>query len=203
MDCSPPGSSVHGILQARILGWVAIPFSRGSSPPRSSHISYDFFIEADSLPTESVGKSSRSGRCVWKWPNITVSWEPNPVTGRLLPLLFRLSAMSDSFMTPMDCSLPGSSIYGIFQARLPQWVTISSSRGSSRLRDRTCASISRSPTLQVDSLWLSPLVSPTVRLGPQNMAKQKCGLNSICSWVFPNCCQLSGKLQWPLEGTFE
>ena len=31
MDCSPPGSSVHGILQARILEWVAIPFSRGSS----------------------------------------------------------------------------------------------------------------------------------------------------------------------------
>ena len=34
MDCSPPGSSVPGILQARVLGWVAIPFSRGSSPPR-------------------------------------------------------------------------------------------------------------------------------------------------------------------------
>ena len=31
MDCSPPGSSVHGTLQARILKWVAIPFSRGSS----------------------------------------------------------------------------------------------------------------------------------------------------------------------------
>ena len=31
MDCSPPGSSVHGILQARILEWIAIPFSRGSS----------------------------------------------------------------------------------------------------------------------------------------------------------------------------
>ena len=31
MGCSPPGSSVHGILQARILEWVAIPFSRGSS----------------------------------------------------------------------------------------------------------------------------------------------------------------------------
>ena len=30
MDCSLPGSSVHGILQARILEWVAIPFSRGS-----------------------------------------------------------------------------------------------------------------------------------------------------------------------------
>ena len=31
MDCSPPDSSVHRILQARILEWVAIPFSRGSS----------------------------------------------------------------------------------------------------------------------------------------------------------------------------
>ena len=30
IDCSPPGSSVHGILQERILQWVAIPFSRGS-----------------------------------------------------------------------------------------------------------------------------------------------------------------------------
>ena len=34
VDCSPPGSSVHGILQARILEWVAIAFSRGSSQPR-------------------------------------------------------------------------------------------------------------------------------------------------------------------------
>ena len=34
MDCSPPGSSAHGILQARILEWVAMPSSRGSSPPR-------------------------------------------------------------------------------------------------------------------------------------------------------------------------
>ena len=34
MDCNPPGSSVHGILQARILEWVAIPFSRSSFWPR-------------------------------------------------------------------------------------------------------------------------------------------------------------------------
>ena len=33
VDCSPPGSSVHGILQARILDWVAISFSRVSSQP--------------------------------------------------------------------------------------------------------------------------------------------------------------------------
>ena len=34
VDWNPPGSSVHGILQARILGWTAISFSRGSSQPR-------------------------------------------------------------------------------------------------------------------------------------------------------------------------
>ena len=34
VDCSPPGSSVHRILQARILEWVVMPFSRGSSRPR-------------------------------------------------------------------------------------------------------------------------------------------------------------------------
>ena len=39
VDCSLPGSSVHGILQARILEWVAISFSRGSSQPRIEHAS--------------------------------------------------------------------------------------------------------------------------------------------------------------------
>ena len=45
-DCSPPGSSVDGFLQARILEWVAMPFSRGSSQPRDqtqiSHVAGGF-----------------------------------------------------------------------------------------------------------------------------------------------------------------
>ena len=41
MDCISPGSSVHGILQARILEWVAISFSRGSYPPKNqTHVSH-------------------------------------------------------------------------------------------------------------------------------------------------------------------
>ena len=47
VDCSLPGSSVHRILQARILEWVASSFSRGSSPPRDqtlvSHTAGRFF----------------------------------------------------------------------------------------------------------------------------------------------------------------
>ena len=61
MDCRPPGSSVHGILQAGILEWIAIPFSRGSSQPRDrtwvSCIAGGFFsiwtvqAQQDLLPT--------------------------------------------------------------------------------------------------------------------------------------------------------
>ena len=39
VDCSPPGFSVHGILQVRILEWEAISFSRGSSQPRDQILS--------------------------------------------------------------------------------------------------------------------------------------------------------------------
>ena len=50
-DCSPPGSSVHGVLQARILEWVAMPSSRGSSQPRDqtrvSHTAGGFFTVGD------------------------------------------------------------------------------------------------------------------------------------------------------------
>ena len=54
LDCSLPGSSVHGILQARILEWVAIPFSRGSSQPRDqTEVSH---IAADSLLSEPPRK---------------------------------------------------------------------------------------------------------------------------------------------------
>ena len=55
MDCSPPGSSVRGILQARILEWVAMPSSRGSSRPRDRSQVYPvagrfFTIFVPSLP---------------------------------------------------------------------------------------------------------------------------------------------------------
>ena len=53
MDCSPSGSSVHGIFQARILEWVAIPFSRASSWPGMEPRSPA--LQAYSLPSEPPG----------------------------------------------------------------------------------------------------------------------------------------------------
>ena len=53
--CNPMDYTVHGILQARILEWVAIPFSRRSSQPRSPT------LQVDSLPAEPQGKSKNTG----------------------------------------------------------------------------------------------------------------------------------------------
>ena len=58
VDCSPPGSSVHGILQSRILEWVAMPSSRGSSQPRDGTLfSYRLLHKpVGSLPLAPPGK---------------------------------------------------------------------------------------------------------------------------------------------------
>ena len=57
--CNPMDYTVHEILQARILEWVAFPFSRGSSQPRErTQVSA---LQADSLPSEPQGKPKNTG----------------------------------------------------------------------------------------------------------------------------------------------
>ena len=61
MDCSPSGCSVHGILQTRILEWVAIPSSRGSSRPRDrTHVSYISCIGRWFLTTSATWEAHTS-----------------------------------------------------------------------------------------------------------------------------------------------
>ena len=57
MDCSPPGSSVHGILQARVLEWVAMTSSRRSSQLKDQmHISCSSCIAGRFFTAEPLGK---------------------------------------------------------------------------------------------------------------------------------------------------
>ena len=109
MDCSLPGSSVHGIFQARILEWVAIAFSRGSSRPR------------DQTQVFCV-----AGRCFTIWA--TSESEVKSEVAQSCPTL----------CDPMDCSLPGFSIHGIFQARVLEWVAVPFSQGSPLIFFRQC-----------------------------------------------------------------
>ena len=72
MDCSPPGFSVHGILQARLLEWVAMPSSRESSPPRDrtriSRIASRFFTAE---PLWKPPASHRNHKTVYERPRGT------------------------------------------------------------------------------------------------------------------------------------
>ena len=85
MDYSPPGSYVHGILQARILGWVAIPFSRGPSQPR-----------------DWTQVSCTAGRFFTVWAGEAHLLEPNlypKVSATSLPLCFFSSYIAPSRST--------------------------------------------------------------------------------------------------------
>ena len=119
LDWSLPGSIVHGILQERILQWVAVPSSRGSSWPRDrSQVTYGSCIGrlALSLPLAPSGKPYS---------------ELNSVLSAFVYFfLYSLHVcMLSSFShvqlcNPMDYSPSGSSIHGIFQARVLEWVAI-------------------------------------------------------------------------------
>ena len=115
MDCIPPGSSsVHGILQARILEWVVIPFSRGSSLPRDwtqvSCIAGRFFpVSATKKHTYTIKYYS--------------AFKKNEV---LIHAAATKSLQScPTLCDPIDSSPPGSPIPGILQARTLEWVAIS------------------------------------------------------------------------------
>ena len=101
MDCSPPGSSIHGILQARILAWVAIFFSRGSSGPGIEL--RPPALHADSLPFEPPGN-----------PNVCIiSIYFFIVFSSLLYLLFIVAIWSLSHVWLWDP-------HGLQHARLPR-----------------------------------------------------------------------------------
>ena len=61
MDCSPPGSSIHGILPARILEWVAIPFSRGSFRPGWEDSNRKPVVQSSVIPWDNH-QDKRMGR---------------------------------------------------------------------------------------------------------------------------------------------
>ena len=121
-----------GILQARILERVAMPFSRGSPNPGTEPRSLE--LQADSLPSEPPGKPKNTG--VGTYNNsfiITKACKLKPVKGRnswaksvCVCCHFSRVWLWDS----MDCSPPGSSVHGILQARILEWIAMPSSRES-------------------------------------------------------------------------
>ena len=133
MDCRPPGSSVHGILQARILEWVAIPYSRGSSRPRDqtwiSHIAGRFFTiwatrEAHHLTYFLHIYFESMSVCVCVWPLKFYSLHKFDLSNSIINSAKSFQSCP-TLCNPIDGSSPGSPIPGILQARTLEWVAIS------------------------------------------------------------------------------
>ena len=109
--CSPPGSSVHGIFQARVLEWVAVSFSSGSSQPMNR-------TQVSRIVSRCFYHLSHQGSLLLyslKWSE--VKWSRSVVSDSLQP--------------------HGRTVHGIFQARVLEWIAISFSRGSSWPRNWT------------------------------------------------------------------
>ena len=103
MDCSPPASSVHGILQARILEWVAIPNTTNPDCVtfcKTTDLMKSLIINSQKLCLSSIKRSCCCCCCL-------------------------VSQSCPTLCDPMDCSPPGSSVPGILQARILEWVAIS------------------------------------------------------------------------------
>ena len=133
MDCSPPGSSVHGTFQARILEWVAISFFRGSSQPRdqtrvSLIVGRHFTVWATGEATKDVGCANakkiylpmQETRCKFdpwvgkipqrrEWHHLLVFLPGKFHRQRSLEgcSLSSVAQLCPTLCDPMDCSMPG------------------------------------------------------------------------------------------------
>ena len=152
MDCSSPDSSVHGIFQARLLEWVAISSSRVSFWPRDrTYISCISFIDRRILHHCATWEVAVAAAAKSRQSCLTLCYPIDKQPTRLLSLGFsrqeywswlpfpspvhesesesesQVTQLCPTLRDPIDCSLPGSSIHGISQAQILEWVAIVSS----------------------------------------------------------------------------
>ena len=154
VDCSPPGSSVHGIFQARIVEWVAISFSRGSSPSRDwtcvSCIGRQILYHCATWEALFKWSGSRSVTSDSLWPHGLYS--PWSSLGQNTEVS-SLSLLQGIF--PTHRSNPGllycrrilCQLIHKGSPRILEWLAYAFSRGSSQSRIEP-----GSPALRVDSL---------------------------------------------------
>ena len=150
MNCISAGSSVRGILRARILEWVAIPFSKVLSQltdeiPVSSIAGGFFTIWATREAPFNLMDLFSAGHAFLQQRECPVLQDSYLEVGErernVQRKMFLSPAQScPTLCDPRYCSLPGSSVHGIFQARILEWAAISFSRGSAWPKDWTCIS---------------------------------------------------------------
>ena len=152
MDCSLPGSPIHGIFQARVLEWVAISFSDWQYSTRI-YIQYLVitYYQKESETIDLYVHVLQS--LLHTWNTVYQFWQSESVS----------HSVTYNSLWPMDCSPPGSSVHGILQARILEWVAISFSRGSSQHRDQTWVSCIAGRFFTIWATWVAHINSISVK----------------------------------------
>ena len=119
MDCSLPGSSVHGIFRARVREWVAISFSKWQIDGETIETVTDFISLGSKVTVDGVC-SHEMKRCLLLRRKTMTNPKVNVKVTQWCPTLY------DS----VDYT-----VHGILQARILEWVVFPLSRGSSQPRD--------------------------------------------------------------------
>ena len=145
----PTDCTVHGILQARVLEWVAVPFSKGSSQPRDwtqvSRIAGGFpFSSRSSCPRIQPGVSCIVGRFFTNWAIRDFKKERTlrinyvcKITKQIKELRFKFRPFLKENRSVMTlCDPVDYTVHEILQARILEWVAFPFSRGSSQPSDQ-------------------------------------------------------------------
>ena len=144
MDCSPQGSSVHGISQARILEWVAISFSnlRSGSCDKPKGFQSPLWMPTRNSVLSSIYAAAAAAKSLQSCPTLCNPRDGSPPGSSVHRILQEriLEWVAISFSNacmhakslqscltlcdPMDSSPPGSSVHRILQARVLEWSSI-------------------------------------------------------------------------------
>ena len=200
MNCSLPGSSIHGIFQARVLEWGAIAFSAWHKKTLQKCLNNGTcFLSYNQRPGWGESRYPNWQLASPRWSG---SWLHQPAQLSALLNLLQIAFLKNQYWStvsfvwsiqgiicmcvcsfakscltlcdPMGCSPPGSSVHGISQARILEWVAISFSRGSSQSMNQT----------HVSSIGRRILYQWATREAPIG-THTRCSINATLFLLFP------------------
>ena len=181
MDCSPPGSSVHGILQAKILEWVAVSFSRGSSQPKDETWVSCVSCMAGGLFTGSHKSCSCSAPGEKQGPGFMVPWSAccRKLDNRMwwwqdpVWLLFPMPCYGLAWITSFNP--PNNPRKQVLTAIIPNLQT-------KKLRLKKWGAVCKLECGQADTWLQISVFNPKISLPPRALILQTCTQNHF-SWA--------------------
>ena len=151
---------------------------------------WDWMAGSTTLSLREMGRDTMRTLSVHRWPVLLACVH---------------AQLSLTLCDPTDCTPPGSSVHGILQARILEWVAMPSSLGSSQPRDPTCVSPQHLKSLTMSELYISHMAQEHSVMCSYSASLRICGfakasgLRSLFNFLWS---QPRGKRKWRAVGNF-